>query len=230
MSLKKQIREAYEREAKTYDMTRAIFEKGRFGYRERNLLGEFLAKKSLILFLACGTGRHFNFIANQLGSEVIGVDLSVNMLKIAKKKQNIHLIAADVENLPFRQNTFDAAVCSRALYLFDNKFKVLQEAYAVLERSGKLMISTVFKDLLLTRFAIRIGLLTRDPLQYPYTSKQLAEMFRRANFRNLKRRCIVILSGDTRARILIPPAILRIINMVEDRLKGGRWGMVIGQK
>lgn len=227
MNLKKQTKETYEREAKIYDETREIFEKGRFAYRERKLLCEFLKKKSLVLFLACGTGRHFRFVVDQLGNEVIGVDISVNMLKIAKMKQNVHLIVAEVENLPFRQNTFDAVICSRAFYLFDNKFRVLQEAHNVLKRSKKLMISTIFMDLLLTRLGIRIGVLSGDPSQYPYTSEQLAEMFRKAHFKNIQQRCIVSFTGDASR---IPSPILRIVNMIEDRLHGGRWGMVIGEK
>ena len=228
MNLKKQTKETYEQEAKIYDETRAIFEKGRFANRERKMLSDFLEGKSLILFLACGTGRHFKFIVDELGSEVIGLDISVNMLKIAKKKhQKVQLIVADVENLPFRHDKFDAVVCSRALYLFDNKFRVLQEAYNVLKRGKKLIISTVFKDLLLTRLGIRIGVFNRDPLQYPYTSRQLAEMFRKAEFKNLQRRCIVSFTGD--ASYLRSP-ILRIIDMIEDRLQGGRWAMVIGEK
>jgi hypothetical protein len=35
MGLKKQIKEIYEEEAKIYDKTREIFEKGRFAYREK---------------------------------------------------------------------------------------------------------------------------------------------------------------------------------------------------
>ena len=227
MNLKKQTKEAYEREAKIYDKTRAIFEKGRFAYRERKLLSEFLERKSLVLFEACGTGRHFKIILNQLGSEVVGLDISIEMLKIAKKKQNVHLIAADVENLPFRQNTFDAVVCSRAFYLFDNKFRVLQEAHNVLKKGKKLMISTIFMDLLLTRLGIRIGWLSPDPSQYPYTSKQLAEMFSKTHFKNIQRRCIVSFTGEP-SHILSP--ILHIINVVENRLQGGRWVMVIGEK
>jgi len=234
MSLKEQIKETYEHEAKIYDKTRAIFEKGRFACRERKLLSEFLTRRSLILFLACGTGRHFKFVVNQLGSEVIGLDISVNMLRIAKrkllkigKKQNVHLIAADVENIPFRQNTFDAVVCSRAFYIFENKFRVLQETYEILKRGKKSMISTIFMDLLLIRLGIRIGLLNRDPSQYPYTSRQLAEMFKKAHFKNIQQRCIVLFTGDPSH---IPSPILRIISMIEDRLHGGRWTMVIGEK
>jgi ubiquinone/menaquinone biosynthesis C-methylase UbiE len=126
LALKKQIKETYEEEAKIYDETRAIFEKGRFAYRERKLLLGFLERKSLVLFLACGTGRHFEFVLNQLGSEIVGIDISVNMIKVAKNKaskvarakQNVHLIVADVENLPFRENIFDAVVCSRAFLSF----------------------------------------------------------------------------------------------------------------
>jgi len=227
MSSKKQIKETYELEAKVYDESRAIFEKGRFAHRERKLLSEYLRKKSLTLFLACGTGRHFEFLVNQLESEIVGLDVSVNMLKIAQKKQNAHFIVAEVENLPFRQNTFDAVVCSRAFYLFDNKFRVLQEVRTVLKGGKKLMISTVFIDLLLTRLGIRIGLLNRDPSQYPFTSEQLAEMFRKTHFKNIQRRCIVSFTGDTSH---IPSPILRIVNLIEDKLRGGRWTMVIGEK
>jgi len=235
MGLRKQTKETYEEEAKIYDKTRTIFEKGRFAYRERKLLFEFLERKSLVLFIACGTGRHFKFVLNQLGSEVVGIDISVNMIKFAKKKvsniartkQNVHLIVADVENLPFRGNMFDAVVCSRAFYLFDDKFRVLQEAHDVLKKGKKLMISTIFMDLLLTRLGIRIGALSRDPQQYPYTSRQLAEMFGKAHFKNMQRRCIVSFTGDASH---IPSLILRIIQTIEDRLHGGRWAMVIGEK
>ena len=227
MNLKQQVKETYEREARIYDKTRAIFEKGRFAYRERKLLSEFLERNSLILFLACGTGRHFNFLVNQLGSEVVGVDISINMLRIAKKKQNVYLIAADVENLPFRQNTFDALVCSRAFYLFDNKLRVLQEAHTVLKRGKKLIVSTIFKDLLLTRLGIRMGVLEHDPLQHPYTSKQLVEMFRKTHFKNIQRKCIVSFTGNP---LHIPSQFLRMMNLIENRLHGGRWAMAIGEK
>jgi len=235
MNLKKQIKEIYEDEAKTYDKTREIFEKGRFANRERKLLSEFLKRKSLVLNLACGTGRHLEFFVNRLENEVVGIDISVNMLKIGKtkllntvkKNKNVHLIVADAENLPFRENIFDAVVCSRAFYLFDNKFRILQEAHRVLKKRGNLAISSIFMDLLLTRIGIKMGLLGADPKQYPYTSKQLVDMFRKAEFENIYRKCIVLFTGEL---TFLPKPFLHIINVIEDKLQGGRWVMVLGKK
>ncbi|MEM2507754.1 MAG: methyltransferase domain-containing protein [Nitrososphaeria archaeon] len=232
--MKKQVKETYEKEAEVYDETSRIFEKGRFAYRERKLLAELLNKQGLVLFLACGIGRHFKFVINRLGCEIVGIDISVNMIKIAKNKvadiedkQKLHLVVADVEHLPFRENIFDSAVCSRAFYLFIDKFKVLEEAYRVLKKGKTLAISSIFKDLLLTRLGIRAGLLGSDPKQFPYTSKQLAHMFRKAGFRSIQRKCIVSFTGEFS---FLPRPLLSIINRIEDRLQGGRWVMVIGEK
>jgi ubiquinone/menaquinone biosynthesis C-methylase UbiE len=142
MNLKKQIKETYEKEAKSYDKTRVWFEYSRFAYRERKLLSKFLKRRSKILFLACGTGRHIKFVINQLDSEVFGIDLAANMIKVAERKlskaekDRVHFIVSDAEHLPFRENVFDGVVCSRAFYLFINKFKVLQEVYNVLKNGG----------------------------------------------------------------------------------------------
>jgi ubiquinone/menaquinone biosynthesis C-methylase UbiE len=139
MNLKIKIKENYEKEAESYNKTRAWFNYGRFAYRERKLYSELLRRKGRILFIACGTGRHIRFVINQLRCEVIAIDLAKNMIKIARRdlskseKERVTFIIADSEHLPFRENAFDGIVCSRAFYLFIDKFKVLREAYYVLK-------------------------------------------------------------------------------------------------
>ncbi|MCC6964668.1 MAG: methyltransferase domain-containing protein [Nitrospira sp.] len=63
----------------------------------------------LVLDVGVGTGR-FMEVANQLGAEVIGIDLSfavdaayTNM----GRRAGVHLVQADVFRLPFRSETFD---------------------------------------------------------------------------------------------------------------------------
>jgi ubiquinone/menaquinone biosynthesis C-methylase UbiE len=113
MNAKKQIKETYEREAENYDKTRAWFEYGRFAYRERKLLSELLRRKGRVLYIACGTGRHINFIVNQLDCEVFGIDLAANMIKVAERKlsraekDRVQFIVGDAEHLSFRENVFD---------------------------------------------------------------------------------------------------------------------------
>lgn len=227
LSSKRNIKEIYRHESEIYDKTREIFESGRFAFKERKLMSEFIRKNSSILFLACGTGRHLKFVTDVLRSDVVGVDISVNMLQIAKTKRKVQFVAADVENLPFRPGSFDGAACSRAFYLFKNKPKTLVEARNVLKEGGELLVTSVFKDLALTRLGITLGLFGDDPKEYPYTSKQLCEMFIDAGLRNVERRCVVSFTGDPK---YVPSWILRAIDCIEDKMQGGRWVMAIGKK
>jgi hypothetical protein len=82
-------------------------------------------------------------------------------------------------------------------------------------------------DLLLTRLGLRIGVLSADPADFPYTSKQCISMFKKAGFKNVHRSCVVLFTGDP---WFLPPLILHIIGLIEGRLQGGRWVMVIGEK
>jgi len=233
MYLKGRIKELYEKEAERYDKTRRWFEKCRFAYKERKLYSIFLRKRGIILYVACGTGRHISYLVNQLGCEVIGLDLAKNMIKIAMTKlskaerERVHFLIADAEQLPFREGSFNGIVCTRSFYLFTNKFKFLREAYYVLKSDGRLLLSSVFKDLFLTRLGIRIGIFADDPEDFPYTSRQCASMLKKVGFQKVYRRCITFLTGDPR---FLPPLIVRIISFLEDLSQSGRWVMVIGEK
>jgi len=229
---KRLIKDFYDKEAKIYDKTREWYEKGRFGKRERKIYLEFIRKRSLILVLASGTGRHFNFLANNLKCEIVGIDISLEMTRLSKEKHKdiyhqVHLIVGDVKYLPFREKSFDVVLCSRALYLFLNKMRVLKETYRVLKEGGKVAMSSVFKDLLLTRLGIKLGVFEDDPKYFPYTSEDLVEMFRKASFKNIRRKCIVIFTGEP---YYIPQFIYKLLNKLEDKLQGGRWTIIIGER
>jgi ubiquinone/menaquinone biosynthesis C-methylase UbiE/uncharacterized protein YbaR (Trm112 family) len=66
-------------------------------------------KGKLILDVGCGMGRYAE-IATRFGGDVIGVDLSYAVdtaLKNLGLKKNVHLVQADVFNLPFNEEIFD---------------------------------------------------------------------------------------------------------------------------
>ncbi len=69
-----------------------------------------LAKREVveILDLACGTGTPTELLENK-GYKLIGIDRSVEMLKIAKKKVKAPLIAADAQSF-FLRKKFDAVI------------------------------------------------------------------------------------------------------------------------
>lgn len=224
----KAIKEVYDKESKVYDFTRAIFEKGRFALRERKLLSNYIPKRSRVLVVACGTGRHHKFLINELACEVIGLDLSIKMLTIARSKVKTELVAGVAEYLPFREGIFDAVICSRALYLFADKRAFLKEAYSVLRRFGCLCVSTVSKGLRITRLLIALRLLVSDPTSYPYNAKDLARMLNEAGFNKVETRCIVMYTNGISR--FIPRLFLTLIEILENHLKDGRWVMAVGRK
>ena len=99
-----------------------------------------------VLDVATGTGDVAFAIRKKYKTEIIGLDLSVNMLEKAKEKSkkykidDISFIEGDAENLPFDDNTFDKLVISYGLRNLGNCEKGLSEFYRVLKPNGKIGI------------------------------------------------------------------------------------------
>ena len=99
-----------------------------------------------VLDVATGTGDIAFEIRKKYRTKIVGLDLSVNMLEIAKQKSkkykidDISFIEGDAENLPFDDNTFDKLVISYGLRNLGNHSKGLSEFYRVLKPNGKIGI------------------------------------------------------------------------------------------
>ena len=99
-----------------------------------------------VLDVATGTGDVAFAIRKKYKTDIMGLDLSVNMLEIAKKKSkklkvdDIDFIEGDAESLPFNDNTFDKLVISYGLRNLGDCKKGLEEFYRVLKPNGKLGI------------------------------------------------------------------------------------------
>jgi SAM-dependent methyltransferase len=73
-------------------------------------LGALEGVHGMALDVGCGTGSLFSRLAGS--PEVVGVDLSQGMLRIARERHGrAHLIRADAESLPLRDGLFDIAFC-----------------------------------------------------------------------------------------------------------------------
>lgn len=73
-------------------------------------------KKEKILDLGCGTGRHSLYLA-QNGFMVTATDISQKGVDVTEKKVKeygfpIETACHDIRNIPFKDNTFDAILCS----------------------------------------------------------------------------------------------------------------------
>lgn len=98
-----------------------------------------------IIDVASGTGSQAHELA-KLGYDVIGMDLSKEMLKQAKKKCNSGLKLgfqeADATDLPFEDNYFDASSISLGLHdmPYEIDLMVLKEMKRVTKNGGKILI------------------------------------------------------------------------------------------
>jgi len=88
------------------------------------------------LELGCGTGRLSNSLF-QIADEVYGVDLSEEVLKIAKQKYpKLKLTCSAVTNLPYPDNYFDMVIINGSLHHFFAVAKTFAEARRVLKTGG----------------------------------------------------------------------------------------------
>lgn len=99
---------------------------------------------SKILDVATGTGKQAFAFAKR-GYDVIGVDLSEVMLKVATKENrygNLNFEVADATNLPFRDNGFDVSCVSFALHEMPLTIreKALKEMVRVTKPEGMIVI------------------------------------------------------------------------------------------
>ncbi len=90
-----------------------------------------------IIDLGCGSGI-FTQLLDQRGFDCIGLDLSQKLLQIGKKQQkNIHFIQADVEALPFSDNSVETIVLSCLIHHLPNPQKLAAEVFRVLAPRGQ---------------------------------------------------------------------------------------------
>lgn len=97
-----------------------------------------------VLDVATGTGDFAIAIAKKLpaGSEVVGIDLSEQMLEIGRQKVqgNIALQQGDVECLDFENDSFDRVSVAFGVRNFEHLERGLSEMYRVLRHEGKLVV------------------------------------------------------------------------------------------
>ncbi|MBL7055161.1 class I SAM-dependent methyltransferase [Candidatus Woesearchaeota archaeon] len=105
-----------------------------------------IKNSDLLLDVGCGTG-----ISSQFNCKVIGIDPSIGLLRLNKKRNKI---LAKAENLPFKNNAFDIVVSVTALHNFDNIEKALKEIKRV--GKNKFVFSVLKKSKRISRIKTQI--------------------------------------------------------------------------
>ena len=112
------------------------------------LLG--LAPGQQVLDLACGPCNFTRSFARSLGTDglAVGVDVSPTMLSRGAEKaqreglDNLALVRAEADDLPFADGSFDGVCCFAALYLFADPFAAIDEMTRTLAPGGRIALMT----------------------------------------------------------------------------------------
>ena len=110
------VRQTFEAIAEHFDKTRYK------PWPETVEYVESLPERSRVLDIGCGNGRNM-ILPRRLGHEVVGIDFSMNLLKIAQEKlemreldEETHLLGGDAAIMPLKDDTFDSALYIATLH------------------------------------------------------------------------------------------------------------------
>jgi len=102
--------------------------------------GEF-QKKDVVLDVGTGTGIVAHAIAPMV-AEVIGLDISQDMLEHSNWKDNKYFIRRDIRNAIFKDNIFDKLTARMVFHHVTKGTQLaMNECYRLLKRGGKMVLS-----------------------------------------------------------------------------------------
>jgi len=179
------IQRMFDEVAPTYDFLNHLLSLGIDNYWRAKATGK--AKKILeknpaprILDVATGTGDLADSMAKISGAEVTALDLSPEMLAIARKKYpKITFLEGYAEKLPFQDASFDVVSAGFGVRNFEDLRKGMREFYRVLKPGGYALIiepmiprNEVMKKLYLIYFKKVLpkiaGLFSKSSFAYDY--------------------------------------------------------------
>lgn len=132
-----------------YDCVDCLLSFGQDRYWRRCLVEEANSYAvTKILDICTGTGEVVKeFGIRGIGQEIVGLDLSEDMLDIARKKiarkdlaSRIEFLKADAQDLPFPSGTFDLVSMAFGLRNISEPRRAVEEMSRVLKKGGKALI------------------------------------------------------------------------------------------
>jgi len=145
---KHRVMQRYDLTACMYDMRYAEEQKAKF---EVALKGLNINRDDLILDAGCGTGLLFDYIAAiaAKAKTVVGLDISRKLLfqanERAKKFQNIHLILADADRMPFKNDSFNLVFAFTLIQNMPDPAETLKEIKRVAKLEASILVTGLKK-------------------------------------------------------------------------------------
>ena len=147
-SKKTEVEDMFDNIAPKYDLLNHVLSM-KIDVLWRNTLVKWMNKDApkLVLDVATGTGDLAIAVQKGTGAEVVGLDLSQQMLNVGIDKikklnldQKISMQKGDAENLPFEDNKFDAVSVALVVRNFENVEKGLAELRRVVKENSSVYI------------------------------------------------------------------------------------------
>ena len=194
-----ETKKIFDEVARHYDWLNTLFSLG-IHKLWRKKLAEQLRGAEYNLDIATGTAEVAIEVAKRHpATKTVGIDPSMNMLRIAKKKiedlylgKKIALISAAAENLPFSEKQFDSATIAFGIRNTVDHELSLKEIRRVLKENGKLLIlefaiprNPVFKPLYMFYFRVLmplVGSIYGRGREYRYLAESAASFPQRKEF------------------------------------------------
>lgn len=143
-----------------------------------------------ILEIGCGNGFGTTLIRKYfLPKKITAIDLDNKMITIARKKyanSHVKFLQADVEKLPFSNNSFHAVFDFGILHHVPNWKKALKEIHRVLKKDGQF----IMEDGSIDSFSTPLGKIIKRYFDHPYKDMyskiEFVEYLRKINFKDIK--------------------------------------------
>ncbi len=139
------MRQMFRMIAPRYDFATRVFSYGMDrGWKLLGVQKASLPYGAMVLDLACGTGDFSQIVLQSLpGARVVAVDLTEQMLDLARRRSRTLVVCANAIALPFADGLFDCIFVGYGLRNFPDLTTALGEIYRV-TRPGGLMVSLDF--------------------------------------------------------------------------------------
>ena len=197
---KNQVKQMFNKIASKYDFLNRFLTFGIDNIWRTIAVKKIKNNPKNVLDIATGTADLAIITAKYTNAEIIGLDISDQMLEVGKEKitnknlgSRIKLINGDAENLSFNNETFDAITVGFGVRNFENLEKGLNEIYRVIKEGGyvailepsypeKFPIKQLFNFYFETLTPIIGNLISKDYKAYSYLSKSVKNFPSSNNF------------------------------------------------
>ena len=197
---KNQVKQMFNKIASKYDFLNRFLTFGIDNIWRTIAVKKIKNNPKNVLDIATGTADLAIITAKYTNAEIIGLDISDQMLKVGKEKitnknlgSRIKLINGDAENLSFNNETFDAITVGFGVRNFENLEKGLNEIYRVIKKGGyvailepsypeKFPLKQLFNFYFETLTPIIGNLISKDYKAYSYLSKSVKNFPSSNNF------------------------------------------------